>query len=163
MADMTFNWSRLTWPALARRLTRAASPLWRGARVGSWRLESDARVERRRIELLVPEQHLDHPDIGLLLEQVRGKAVPQRVQMDGLVDLGHPRRGVAGPVELTRRERVDRVLPRKQPALRPSHLPPGPQQIEEMLRQHHVSIPRFREGRLLRPLPCSTRMTMRAL
>jgi hypothetical protein len=33
--------------------------------------------------------------------------------MDGLVDLGHPRCGVAGPVELTRRERVDRVLPRK--------------------------------------------------
>src|SRR5271163_4034651 len=104
------------------------------------RLESDARVKRRRIELLVPEQYLDHADVGLLLEQVRGEAVPQRVQMDGLVDLGHPRRGVAGPVELARRERVDWVLPRKQPALRPSHLPPGPQQIEEMLRQHHVSV-----------------------
>jgi len=48
------------------------------------RLEGDAGVERRRIELLVPEQHLDHANVGLLFEQVRGKAVPQRVQMDGL-------------------------------------------------------------------------------
>jgi hypothetical protein len=61
-----------------------------------------------------------------------GWAVPQRVQMDGLVDLGHPRCGATGPVELTRREWVDWVLPRKQPALRSPHLPPGPQQIEEM-------------------------------
>src|SRR6202040_2777108 len=51
-----------------------------------------------------------------------------------------PLRSVAGPVELTRRQRVYQVLPRKQPTLRPPHLPPGSQQIEEMRRQHHKAI-----------------------
>jgi hypothetical protein len=112
------------------RVTRpASSPYPRGemlerARNLAQRLEGDAGVERRGIEFLVPEQRLDHANIGLLLEQVRGKAVPQGVQMDGLVDLGHPRRSVAGPVELARRQRVYRVLPRKQPTLRPPDLPP---------------------------------------
>jgi hypothetical protein len=31
------------------------------------------------------EQHLDHPDIDVLLEQVGGEAVPQGVQGDALV------------------------------------------------------------------------------
>src|SRR4029077_6355748 len=37
----------------------------------------DARVERGRIELGVPQKNLDHPDIDVLLKQVRCKAVPQ--------------------------------------------------------------------------------------
>jgi hypothetical protein len=44
------------------------------------RLEGDARIERGGIELLVPEQHLDYANVGLLLQQMRGEAVPQRVQ-----------------------------------------------------------------------------------
>jgi hypothetical protein len=72
------------------------------------------------------EQHLDHADVGLLLRQMRGEAVPQRVQRDGLVDLGHPRRGMAGPVELVRRERVDRVLPRRSATATPGWLITGP-------------------------------------
>jgi hypothetical protein len=40
------------------------------------RLDGDAGVECRGIELLVPEQHLDHADVGLLLEQMCGEAVP---------------------------------------------------------------------------------------
>ena len=78
------------------------------------RLEGDAGGAPSYLAL-VPEQHLDHANVGLLPEEVRGEAVPQCMQVDGLVDLGHPRRGVAGPVELTRRQWVYRVLPRKQP------------------------------------------------
>jgi hypothetical protein len=104
------------------------------------RFEGDAGVERRRIELLVPEQHLDHANVGLLLQKMSGEAVPQRVQRDPLVDLGHLRRGVAGAVELPGRERLDRVAPRKQPALRPRRLPPGAQQLEQMLGQHDVAV-----------------------
>jgi hypothetical protein len=37
----------------------------------------DARVERGRIELRVPQKNLDHTDIDVLLKQVRCKAVPQ--------------------------------------------------------------------------------------
>ena len=41
------------------------------------RADGDAGVERRRVELLVSEQNLDDPDIGLLLQEMGGKAVPQ--------------------------------------------------------------------------------------
>ena len=58
------------------------------------RLGGDAGIERRGVELGVPEQHLDHADIDVLLEQVGGEAVPQRVRRDALVDLGHLGRGV---------------------------------------------------------------------
>src|SRR5712691_7864674 len=78
--------------------------------------------------------------VFLLLQQMRGEAVPQRVPRDGLVDLGHLRRGMAGPVELARRERVDGVLPGKQPALRAPRLPPCAQQVEQVLGQHDVAI-----------------------
>ena len=40
------------------------------------RADGDAGVERRRIELLVPEQHLDDADIGLLFQKMGSKAVP---------------------------------------------------------------------------------------
>src|SRR5260370_15152937 len=119
IADMTFNWPRLTWPALARRhagpwarkisatsiggrgkasrvLRRRPHPrdeMFERAGDLAERLEGDARIERGGIELLVPEQHLDHANVGLLLQQMRGETVPQRVQRDGLVDLGQaPRR-----------------------------------------------------------------------
>ena len=37
------------------------------------------RIERGGVQLLVPEQHLDHPDIHLLLQQMGGKGVTKRV------------------------------------------------------------------------------------
>src|ERR1700680_3856233 len=120
MADMTLSWPRLTWPAWARRHAgpwprkisatssagRIKSRALRGrlhrrdevlerARDLAECLEGDTGVERRRIELLVPEQHLDDADVGLVLEQVGGKAMPQRVQGHGLVDLGDLRCGMA--------------------------------------------------------------------
>src|SRR5436309_1946550 len=42
------------------------------------RSDGDAGVKRRRVELLVSDQNLDDPDIGLLFQEMRGKAVPQR-------------------------------------------------------------------------------------
>src|SRR3954451_25284612 len=147
MADITLSWPRLTWPALAlrqagpwRRKMSATSSGGRGTRPRSRgrlqrggemleragdlaeRLEGDTGVERRRVELLVPEQHLDDADVGLLLEQVGGEAVPQRVQRNRLVDLGQLRRGMAGAVELARRQRLHRIAPGEQPALWPRRL-----------------------------------------
>jgi hypothetical protein len=40
------------------------------------RLDGDAGVERRRVELFVSEQNLDDADIGLVLQQIGGEAVP---------------------------------------------------------------------------------------
>jgi hypothetical protein len=38
-----------------------------------------------------------------------------------------------------------------------------PQPREHLGRQHDVAIPRFREGRLMRPFPCTMRMIIGAL
>src|SRR5271154_4521434 len=92
IADMTFSWPRLTWPAWD---ARQAGPRWRkmcatstagrdngrasGGRLHlaqqqveraghlAERLDGDARVERGRVELFVSE-HLDDANIGLLLQ-----------------------------------------------------------------------------------------------
>src|SRR4029077_7591665 len=91
IADMTLSWPRLTWPALEARQT---GPRWRkmsatstagrdNGRASARHLsqdverachqaecaDGDAGVERRRVELLVPEQNLDDPDIGFLLQE----------------------------------------------------------------------------------------------
>src|SRR5258707_1987219 len=92
IAHITFNWPRLTWPALARRHAgpwprkmsatsndgRDTSSLASGGRLSSLelqcnmfqrahhlpdRLGGDARIERRGIELGGPEQDLDHSNI----------------------------------------------------------------------------------------------------
>src|ERR1700749_1025485 len=101
---MTLSWPRLTWPAWD---ARQAGPRWRKmsatstagrdngrasaghlqqqverARHLADRADGDAGIERGRVELLVPEQDLDDPDIGLLLQQMGGKAMPQCVNAD---------------------------------------------------------------------------------
>jgi len=43
-------------------------------------------VERGRLKLAVPEQDLDDADVDILLEQVGGEAVSQRVRADALAD-----------------------------------------------------------------------------
>ena len=48
----------------------------------------DLGVACRGVELLVPEQHLDHPDVDLLLQEMGGEAVPECLQGDALVDAG---------------------------------------------------------------------------
>src|SRR6516162_2174945 len=124
IADMTLSWPRLTWPAWD---ARQAGPRWRkmsatstagrdNGRASAGHLpqkverachlaegaDGDACVERRRVELLVSEQHLDNPDIGLLLQEMRGKAVPQCMNADTFGDAGAPRCKANDPVELAR-------------------------------------------------------------
>src|SRR5271167_1252378 len=111
IADMTFNWPRLTWPALALRHAapwtrktsatsrrgRAMRP-WSGGRLSAREIEAqaleraldvadrvdgDAGVERGRLQLGVSEQHLDHANIDILLEQVRGGRSRRRSQSTG--------------------------------------------------------------------------------
>ena len=86
------------------------------------------------------EQNLDHADIDVLLQQMRCKAVPQRVRRHPLGDLRHVSRGVNGTVELTRGEMVDRVLSRKQPDLGPCDPPPVAQELEQLRREHGKAI-----------------------
>src|SRR5271154_2470341 len=124
IADMTFSWPRLTWPALAlrhaapwARKTSATSrrgramrprsggrrsacevdaqPLQRAFDVAD-RVDGDAGVERGRLELGVSEQHLNHANIDVLFEQMGGEAVPQGMGRHALGDSRGLRRGVDG-------------------------------------------------------------------
>ena len=85
-------------------------------------------------------------DVGVLFQQMRGEAVPQRMRRHPLLDPGGLGGGVDGAVELAGRQRLDRVAAGKQPASRqqraePAALPPpGAQQFEQLRRQHGVAI-----------------------
>src|SRR5215467_16200711 len=113
------------------------------------------------------QQCLNHANIDILFEQMSGEAVPQRMWRHALLDARGLGGGTDGATELTGRQRFDRVAARKQPASRqqqaapPALPPPDAQQFEQLWRQHCMAVPRFREGRLLPPLPRSTRNSMR--
>ncbi len=144
MADITLSWPRLRWSALARRqaapwarkmsatssLSRGMTPAQAGCLTVILRCSSGLLTARRvvlatravargGIEFAVARQDLDHPDVDLLLEQVGGEAMPERVQRDALVDAGRLPGAIKGATELARGERIDRVLTGKQPTLRP--------------------------------------------
>jgi hypothetical protein len=104
IADITLSWPRLTWPALARRHvgpwprkmsatssdgrdTRRASGGRFGALLELARnaverahdltdcLGGDAGVARHGVELGMPQQDLDHPNVGVLFQKMRRKAM----------------------------------------------------------------------------------------
>src|SRR5437868_4038847 len=66
----------------------------RSDRVGGY-----MRVECGGLELGMAEQNLDQANIGFLLQQVCGEAVPQRVWRHPLLDLGYLGCGMNGAVE----------------------------------------------------------------
>src|SRR6266481_6368652 len=110
------------------------------------RADGDACVERRRVELLVSEQHLDDPDIGLLLQEMGGKAVPQGMNTDALGNAGPCRRQANEPVELARTHMLPAVAG-KQPGLAGSHpsllaryAPPVAQQLEKVRRENDIPV-----------------------
>ena len=71
------------------------------------RLGGDAGIERGRVQLGMPEQNLDDANIDILLEQVGGKAVTQRVWTDALLDASCLRCLMDGPIELARRDGLE--------------------------------------------------------
>ena len=80
-------------------------------------LGGDLGVERCGVELLVAKQHLDHADVDLLLKQMGGETILERVEGGALVAPRRLSRGVSGAVELVCRQRLHRIAARKQPAL----------------------------------------------
>src|SRR5215471_3851216 len=121
----------------------------------------DAGVKGRGVELGMAEQNLDDADVGVLFQQMRGEAVAQRVRRHALLDAGGLGSAMDGAIELAGGERLERIATGKQPSPRQQHAqvsalaPPGAQQLEQLCRQHVA-------WRSLRPLPCSTRSSMRS-
>src|SRR5436305_7894906 len=168
IADMTFSWPRLTWPAWD---ARQAGPRWRKMSATSTagrdngrasaghlpqeveraghladRVERYAGVERRRVELLVSEQNLDDADIGFLLQEVGGKAVPQRMNADALGDAGTPRCQANDPMQLARTRMLPAVagkqpgLTGRHPSLFARNAPPFAQYLEKDGRENDIPI-----------------------
>src|SRR5215469_5187971 len=165
---MTLSWPRLTWPACD---ARQAGPRWRKmsatstagrdngrasaghlqqqverARHLAERGDGDAGVERGRVELLMSQQNLDDPNIGLLLQEMRGKAVPQRVNTDTLDNAGALCCHANEPVELALTHVLSTVA-REQPGLAATHpsllarsAPPFTQYIEQVGRENDIPI-----------------------
>src|SRR6516225_4534407 len=87
---------------------------------------------------------------------MRGERVAQGMRRDPAAELRGLGRPVADAVELAHRYWPQRVLTREQPTSRPALRPPRAEQQKKLRRQHGI-----REGRLLRPLPISTRISIR--
>ena len=111
-----------TWPQALRRravpscvLARLRQQVERALDVGD-HAGGDARVARRRVQLVVAQQRLDHSDIGAAFQQMGGEAVTQRVQRHALLDPG----GIGGfmeqPAQLARGQRLAGRAAGKQPA-----------------------------------------------
>jgi len=117
-----------------------------GAGCGPDRRVGDAGVKRRGVKLGMAQQCLDHANIDLLLKQMRGKTVPQRVRRHALCDPRSLGGGADNAAELPGRQRLDRVAAGKQPASRqqqaapPPLALPGAQQFEQLRRQHRVAV-----------------------
>src|ERR1035437_4433702 len=94
-------------------------------------------VQRRGVQALVSQQHLDHADVLLLFQQMRDKGMSQAVHGDSLVNFGDGGGIVHGTVELAGAQRFKRVQTRKQPAahkllaLGVCHTPPNTQAITQ--------------------------------
>src|ERR1700746_1690353 len=90
---------------------------------------------------------LNHANIDILLEEVGGETVPQRVWRHGLLDSCGLGGGTDGAAELAGRQRLARVAAGNQPASRqqqaapPPLPPPGAQQFEQLRREHRVAVP----------------------
>src|SRR4029077_19203657 len=89
---------------------------WAG--YGADRGIGDAGVKRRGVELGVTQKCLDHPNIDILLKQMRGEAVPQCVWRHPLLDPRSLAGGGDAKTERGSRQRFDRVAAGKQPASR---------------------------------------------
>lgn len=71
----------------------------------------DLRVARRRRQIIVPEQDLDDPNVGSVLQKMRCEAVAPRVQRGALGQARSLHRRAAGGVQHGRVDQLDRNPP----------------------------------------------------
>src|SRR6516164_8097285 len=113
-ADMTLSWSRLTWPAWEAR-----QPARDGGRCPP--PSTDGRDNGRALAGHLP-QNVERagPNIGRLLQEMGGKAVPQRMNADTLGDAGTPGCQANDAMQLARTRMLPAVAG-KQPGLSGRH------------------------------------------
>jgi hypothetical protein len=81
-------------------------------------------VARRGVELGMPEQDLNHANVDVLLQQMRGEAVAQRVRSHPSGQRSQFGSHMADAIELARGHWVDAVAAREHPYRRARDAPP---------------------------------------
>src|SRR6516165_3218422 len=114
IADMTLSWPRLTWPAWE---ARQAGPRRRKMSATSTAGRDNGRVSAGHLQ-----QNIERagPNIGLLLQEMGGEAVPQRMNADTLGDAGTPGCQADDAMQLARTRMLPAVAG-KQPGLSGRH------------------------------------------
>ena len=98
---------------LLRRRHLQREPVERALGPGD-HLRRDARVARRRRQILVSEQDLDDANVDAALQEMGREAVAQNVHAHALVDAGRDARRTAGGVQDSRLDRPVLVATREQ-------------------------------------------------
>jgi hypothetical protein len=80
------------------------------------------------------------PDVGAGFEQMGGEAVPQGMHRHRLGDFGPPRRDPAGFLQRGDADWLARLSAGKQPSGRPRQAPIGAQDLQQLRRQHDVTV-----------------------
>ena len=86
------------------------------------------------------QQHLNDADVGAALQQMRGEAVPQRMHRDPLGQARRSASRAAGRMQHLDVERLRLVTAGEQPMLRTRQTPIGPQDGEQLRRQHDGAV-----------------------
>src|SRR5215831_16951470 len=106
-------------------------------------------IARRRFQFGMAQQRLKGSDVGVVLEQVGGEAVAQRVQRHALLGPGRLGGLAEQAAQLAGRHWRPRFAAGKQKLLlkwqqvrivTAARLPPLPQQAEHLVRQHHIAV-----------------------
>jgi hypothetical protein len=104
--------------------------------------------------LVVAQNRLDETNVRTLIQEMRSKAMPQRMQGDALLDTRRLASLVEKAVELARCQRLATLASGENQALQRRHtgigprwplLPPLPQQVQHFIWQHDMPVlPAFR-------------------
>jgi hypothetical protein len=115
----------------------------------------DAQIAGSGFQTAEAEQELNRADVGAGLKEMDGERMPEGMWGDGFGEACPATRVVTGLFDRAASNRVVGPIPGKQPEGRSAPAPPVAQHLEPFGREDHVAI--------RCPLPCSTRMIMRAL
>src|SRR5438552_7981930 len=165
IADITRSWARLTCPTLSlrqaspwRRKISATSSFGRlmtGELRWRWlgdlqsfkrafdlsdRIGRDPSIASRGVNMPMPEQVLNHPNIDALLQEVGGKTVPQSMDRDRLIQPCGVSGEAARALQRAHRNRPMRIGARKQEKHWSRALPIGAENDEQFLGQHVITV-----------------------
>src|SRR6266446_2573709 len=105
----------------------------------------EGQVDGGLFEITMAQQHLDGAQICACVEQMRGKAVAQRVRMHAVREPGPPGSSFTGMVDHLGSDGVitgTTMIAREQPyaGLSPQSVPVSPEFVEQLWAEQHIAV-----------------------